>query len=115
MNENCNSKLYLFLLVVSVACIFQLFMIIDKSNDDNRMLRIEIRNLKDKDYVSTYTYDRVKILLAKVKIMDKSIRKSNSNKNKMTREDYDNQMQEIYQELQGIEGVLDELKINFEY
>jgi len=71
--------------------------------------------LKDKDYVSTYTYDRVKILLAKVKIIDKSIRKSNSNKNKMTREDYDNQMQEIYQELQGIEEVLDELKINFEY
>ena len=61
MNENGNGKLYLFLLIISVGFIFQLFMIINQSNDDNRMLRIENRNIKDKDYVSTYTFGRVKI------------------------------------------------------
>ena len=79
------------------------------------MLRIQNRNLKDEDYVSTFTYDRVKILLNKVKTMDKSIRQLNINKNKMTREDYDNQMQEIHLELNGIEEVLYEVKINFEH
>lgn len=33
----------------------------------------------------------------------------------MTRDDYDNQMQEILSELQGIEDLLNEVKINFEY
>ena len=61
MNENGNGKLYLFLLIISVGFIFQLFMIINQSNDDNRMLHIENRNIKDKDYVSTYTFGRVKI------------------------------------------------------
>ena len=115
MNENGNGKLYLVLLIISVLCIFQLFLIINDSNEDNRMLRIENRNLKDEDYISTYTYDRVNILLDKVKIMDKSIRKLNSNKNKMSREDYDNQIQQIHLNLQGIEEVLNELKMNFEY
>lgn len=115
MNENGNGKLYLGLLIISVLCIFQLFLIINDRNEDNRILRIENRNLKDEDYISTYTYDRVNILLDKVKLMDKSIRKLNSNKNKMTREDYDNQMQQIHLELHGIEEVLNELKINFEY
>jgi hypothetical protein len=115
MNGNGNGKLYLVLLIISVLCIFQLFLIINDSNEDNRMLRIEIRNLKDKDYISTYTYDRVKISLDKVKIMDKSIRQLNSNKNKISRENYDNQMQQMRSELQGIEEVLKELKINFEY
>jgi len=99
MKENSNSKLYLALFIISVLCIFQLFIIINQSNDDNRMLRIQNRNLKDKNYISTFTYNRVKLLLDKVKIMEKSIRQLNSNKNKMTVEDYDNQMQEIHLEL----------------
>ena len=47
--------------------------------------------------------------------MDKSIRQLDSSKNKMTREDYDNQMQEIHLELNGIKEVLYELKINLEH
>lgn len=115
MKEAGNGKLNLVLLIISVLCIFQLFSIINVSNDDNLMLRIYNRNLKDEHYISTFTYDRVDILLDKVNIMDKSIRQLYSNKNKMTREDYDNQMQEIHLELNGIEDVLKELKINFEY
>ena len=115
MNEKGNGKLYFALLIISVLCICQLFLIINDSNEDNRILRIENRNLKDKDYISTYTYDKVNVLLDKVKIMDKSIRKLNNNKNKMTREDYDNQMQQIHLNLQGIKELLNELKLNFEY
>ena len=33
----------------------------------------------------------------------------------MSREDYDNQIQQIHLNLQGIEEVLNELKMNFEY
>jgi hypothetical protein len=33
----------------------------------------------------------------------------------MTKEDYDNLMLETHLELQGIEDLLNELKINFEY
>jgi len=106
--------LCLVFLIISLGCIFQLFMIIDQYNDDNRMLRIENRNLKDEDYVSTYTYDKVKFLLNKVKIMEKSIRQLNSNKKKMSREDYDNQMKEIHLGLYGIEDELYTLKIEFE-
>jgi hypothetical protein len=55
MNKNGNVKLYLALLIISTLCIFQLFLIINDSSEDNRMLSIENRNLKDEHYISTFT------------------------------------------------------------
>lgn len=67
MNKNGNVKLYLALLIISALCIFQLFLIINDSHEDNRKLRIEDMNLKDEHYISLLLMKRLIFCLIRLK------------------------------------------------